>query len=589
MFQALRIRDFRLLWGGSVISSLGTWLLVLAIPAHVLLVTGSLRDTGLTLAAQYLPVLILGPVAGVLTDRWDRRRLMIATSLFRAGAVAVMLLGTAPGRYWVLYGALIAESSGGVLYLPAWQARTPAIVGTGSLLSSANSLNALADGAVRLIGGPLGGILLAALGVRWLILADALSYLVSAAANALTSRPDRTHATRTTTITEVARDLAEGARVLRGHPVARALLLVTVIFLAANASLSAMLIPLGIRRLGGGENTGFVLSALGVGFLLAAPLLRALLDRVQPRILLAATLAATAAGQFGLFTSVSLATALPAAVAIGTFGSMSEVIPQTVLQRVIPNAVLGRISAVFLTGEAAVGLIGALAGPFLAQAIHLTGLAIVASLVTLAAAALTRLTVPPHTHQRSSHRPRLSHQPHLRGGSGFRGTSRQLGLPQVSTKAESSAINAANGTKGRCAERLHRSAADTSSAGPRRAPAPRRPVRPAAPWWPTVPGPGPGRSLGGLLSRLGAHRPRLGNQLHHVEHQPHAERAEHVVLGVAERGRTDQDDQLIGQPDQRPGHHRNFIFSERNSARAAGHLRRAPPGREHVEQHRARV
>jgi MFS family permease len=440
MFQALRIRDFRLLWGGSVISALGTWLLVLAIPAHVLLVTGSLRDTGLTLAAQYLPVLVLGPVAGVLTDRWDRRRLMIATSLFRAGAVAVMLLGTAPGRYWVLYAALIAESSAGVLYLPAWQARTPAIVGTGTLLSSANSLNALADGAVRLIGGPLGGILLAAVGVRWLILADAVSYLASAAANTATSRPSapaarpsaettrpstrpatrrpgarpatrhpgarlatrdpaarpatRNHANPGPAIAAVARDLAEGARVLRAEPVARALLAVTVIFLAANAALSAMLIPLGIRRLGGGENTGFVLSALGVGFLLAAPLLRALLDRVQPRILLTATLAATAAGQFVLFTSTSLVTALPAAVAIGTFGSMSEVVPQTALQRVIPNAVLGRISAVFLTGEAAVGLLGALAGPFLAQAIHLTGLAIAASLVTLAAAALTYPTVP---------------------------------------------------------------------------------------------------------------------------------------------------------------------------------------------------
>ena len=159
------------------------------------------------------------------------------------------------------------------------------------------------------------------------------------------------------------RDLAEGGRVLRGQPAARALLLVTVIFLAANASLSAMLIPLGVRRLGGSEHTGFLLSALGVGFLLAAPLLRALLDRVQPRTLLTACLIATAVGQFGLFTSTSLATALPAAVAIGTFGSMSEVIPQTALQRVIPNAVLGRISAVFLTGEAAVGLIGAVAGP----------------------------------------------------------------------------------------------------------------------------------------------------------------------------------------------------------------------------------
>ncbi len=220
----------------------------------------------------------------------------------------------------------------------------------------------------------------------------------------MTSRPAPADHVKPTPdmIGHVARDLAEGARVLRAEPIARALLAVTVIFLAANAALSAMLIPLGIRRLGGGENTGFVLSALGVGFLLAAPLLRALLDRAQPRILLTATLAATAAGQFALFTSVSLVTALPAAVAIGTFGSMSEVIPQTALQRVIPNAVLGRISAVFLTGEAAVGLLGALAGPFLAQAIHLTGLALAASLVTLAAAALTRLTVPETARPRTS-------------------------------------------------------------------------------------------------------------------------------------------------------------------------------------------
>jgi MFS family permease len=399
MFQALRIRDFRLLWGGSLISALGTWLLVLAIPAHVLLVTGSLRDTGLTLAADYLPFLILGPLAGVMVDRWDRRRLMIATSLFRAGAVALMLLGTSPGRYWVLYAALIAESSGGVLYTPAWQARTPAIVGTGTVLSSANSLNALADGAVRLIGGPLGGILLTVCGVRWLICADALSYLLSAVANTLTSHPSAEHATgtradRQTTLGGVVHDLAEAARTLRGRPLAQRLLPVTVIFLAANAALSAMLIPLGIRRLGGSENTGLVLSGLGVGFLLAAPVLRALLDRAQPRSLLTATLTATAAGYFLLFTSVSLAIALPAAVAIGLFGSMSEVIPQTVMQRVIPGAVLGRISAVFLTGEAAAGLVGAVAGPFLAQALHLSGLAAAASLVTLAAAALTCLTVP---------------------------------------------------------------------------------------------------------------------------------------------------------------------------------------------------
>jgi predicted MFS family arabinose efflux permease len=192
---------------------------------------------------------------------------------------------------------------------------------------------------------------------------------------------------------DVARDLGAGWRVLRSQPVARALLPVTVLFLAANASLSAMLIPLGVQRLGGSEHTGFLLSALGAGVLLGAVVLRVLLDRVPPRTLLAASLAAVAAAYFLLFTSSSLTTALPAAVAIGMFGSMSEVIPLTAVQRVIPNAVLGRVSAVFLTGEAAATLIGAVAGPFLAQAAHLTGLAAAASLLTLAAAILTWLTL----------------------------------------------------------------------------------------------------------------------------------------------------------------------------------------------------
>src|SRR5215475_2039005 len=108
MLQALRVPDFRLLWGGGQVSSLGSWLLVLAVPAHILAATGSLRATGLALAAEYLPRLALGPVAGAVADRWDRRRLMIGTNLGCAAAVALMLLGTSPGRYWVLYAALVA-------------------------------------------------------------------------------------------------------------------------------------------------------------------------------------------------------------------------------------------------------------------------------------------------------------------------------------------------------------------------------------------------------------------------------------------------------------------------------------------------
>jgi predicted MFS family arabinose efflux permease len=207
-------------------------------------------------------------------------------------------------------------------------------------------------------------------------------------------RRGRRHADGKPAVRQLARDLRHGARALRGQPAARPLLSVTVIYLAANASLSALLIPLGIQRLGGGERTGLLLACLGAGFLLGAPVIRVLIDRIQPRNLLAVTLAATACGYFLLFSSTSLVTALPAAVIIGTFGSMSLVIPQTTVQRLIPGAVLGRVSAIFLTGEAAATLAGAVAGPFLAQAAGLETVAAAASLLTLGAAALARLTVP---------------------------------------------------------------------------------------------------------------------------------------------------------------------------------------------------
>jgi predicted MFS family arabinose efflux permease len=367
----------------------------------VFLVTGSLRATGLTLAAEYLPILLLGPAAGVIADRCDRRRLMIGASLACAAAAALMLAGLSPGRYGVLYAALVAENSGIVLCAPAWHARTPAIVGTGPLLSSAGALNAVRSGTVRLIGGPLGGVLLAVAGIRWLIGADAASYLVAAGAIALTSRSDRYAPARPPRVTRLRRlagvvlhDLSDGLRCLRSEPPARALLPVTALFLAANASLSAVLIPFALRHLGGSAAAGVLLAALGAGFLAGAPVIRWLVDRVQPRSLLAVTLSVSAAGCLALFSSSALATALPAAVVVGLSGSMTLTAAQVTLQRVVPNAVLGRVTAAFLTTEAAVTLAGAVAGPVLAQSAGLPGTAAVAAAVMLLAAALARLTIP---------------------------------------------------------------------------------------------------------------------------------------------------------------------------------------------------
>jgi Transmembrane secretion effector len=199
--------------------------------------------------------------------------------------------------------ALVAESSGTALAVPALRARIPAIVGTGPRLSSANALNSFSGGVVRLIGGPIGGILFAALGIRVLIAADALSYLVAAGAIMMTAREaSREPAARVSSVRAIIGDLREGLAILLRERSAWALLPVSVIYPAANASLSAVIVAFGIRQLGGSRPTGFLFSALGVGFLVGAPILRMTLDRISARYLLSGSLAATAASTWFSFT-----------------------------------------------------------------------------------------------------------------------------------------------------------------------------------------------------------------------------------------------------------------------------------------------
>ncbi|MEV8437292.1 MFS transporter [Actinosynnema sp. NPDC051121] len=389
---ALRVRDFRLLWAARTVSVFGTWLLVVAVPAHVFQLTGSVMAAGLALAAEFLPPALLGPVAGVLVDRWDRRRAMVAAEALRAAAVLLLLFARDPGDLWLVYVALVAESTGTVVFRPAAQAHTPVVVGTGRALSGANALNSLTDGVARLVGAPLGGASMALVGFPALVVADAASYLVSAVLIASMSR--RARASRGS---GVGRELREGLAFLRSDRTAKALFVVSTVFLAANASLSALLVPFGLTALGGAGPVGLVMSGLGVGFLLGAPATRVLVDRVRSGPLLAGALAVTSVGFALLFGSASLTAALPAAVLIGLSGSAALVVTQTALQRVTPAEVLGRVGAVLFTGEAVATFVGALAGPALAELTSARTTAYAACAVTLVAAVYARST--PSVHQ----------------------------------------------------------------------------------------------------------------------------------------------------------------------------------------------
>ncbi|MFJ2032270.1 MFS transporter [Streptosporangium sp. NPDC087985] len=384
------MRDFRLLWAARLIATFGTGLLVVAIPAHVYAVTGSVLATGLTLVAEYLPVLLLGPFAGVLADRWDRRRLMFATDIAHAMVISLVFFARTPDTVWLVYLAVLGEGAAAVLFRPAAQAHTPAIVGTGPLLTSANALNAFTTGVIGLGAAPLGGLLFAVVGIDTVIGVGLVSYLVSALAIAFTRpRPrDRDFSRR------VLPDLKEGLGYIRQAPATRALLVTSGVYLLANAALTSLLVPFGVTQLGGSTQVGYLLSALSIGFLLGAPISHRIVDRLPVKTTVAAAQGLVAGAFVLMFNASSMPVTLIAAALAGIPGVTVLIALQTWLQRTTPEALLGRVGAVFLTAEAAATMVGAFVGPTLGELIGLPPALNAACMITLLASALTFWLVP---------------------------------------------------------------------------------------------------------------------------------------------------------------------------------------------------
>ena len=96
-------RNFRLLYVGQAISQLGDWFNAVAVYALLLDLTGSATAVAWMLITQYLPVALVGPLAGVVVDRVNRRRLMIAADLIRGGLILGLLLVRSADRVWIAY------------------------------------------------------------------------------------------------------------------------------------------------------------------------------------------------------------------------------------------------------------------------------------------------------------------------------------------------------------------------------------------------------------------------------------------------------------------------------------------------------
>ncbi len=103
MIATMRQRNFALLWFGGIISMTGDMVLYVALPYYVYSLTGSVLSTGLMFVVETLPSILLGSLAGVFVDRWDRKRTMIVTNILQGLCLLLLLLVKSVERLWIVY------------------------------------------------------------------------------------------------------------------------------------------------------------------------------------------------------------------------------------------------------------------------------------------------------------------------------------------------------------------------------------------------------------------------------------------------------------------------------------------------------
>jgi MFS family permease len=294
-FQALSNRNYRLYAAGGVVSNTGTWMQRVAQDWLVLQLTGNSGTAlGITTGLQFLPMLLLSPYAGLIADRFPKRRLLQVTQLMMAvPAVALGLLAvTGVAQPWHVYVLALVFGIGTAFDAPARQSFVSEIVEP-ELLTNAVGLNSASFNVARIVGPALAGVLIAALGsgaeaTGWVILLNAVSY--GAVIYALQQmRPEDLD-----TAELAARGkgmIREGLRYVRGRP--DLMLVLAIVFFAGtfglNFQMTSALMATDVYGKGATEY-GLLGTTMAVGSL-AGALLAARRGRPRYRLVVLAALA----------------------------------------------------------------------------------------------------------------------------------------------------------------------------------------------------------------------------------------------------------------------------------------------------------
>ncbi|MDQ2957312.1 MAG: MFS transporter [Actinomycetota bacterium] len=350
-----------------MISDTGDWLLFIALPVVVYQLTGSALGTSLAFLVELAPGIVLAPLTGRLADRCDRRRLLLVVSAAQAAALLPLLAVHTRSDLPILYAVILVEAALMALFDPVKNAILPTLLPRAELVS-ANALVGLNQNVGRLIGGPLGGVVLAVGGLRLTVIVDVLSYLLAAAFISRLGAQAPSHDIRAASQLGVVRSTSFIATV-RDRRTRVGLLVAFTSQIAQGIFVVLFVLFVAQRLHRGAAEIGLLRGVQAIGAIGASLVLTSLARRTGPAALTA--LSATAFGvlSFAVWNAPSVSTATPLYVALFILVGAPGIVMSTAiisnLQLVTSDGERGRaFAALGLAGNAGQS-IGMLAAGFL--------------------------------------------------------------------------------------------------------------------------------------------------------------------------------------------------------------------------------
>jgi len=343
MNVARRHPRFRRLLASLAVSQAGDWLYNLALLAFVYERTHSSAWLGVTTAARVLPIVVCGPLGGVVADRYDRRRLMLASDAVRFALMLALALVAAAGLPVVLAPIIAAlATAASSAYIPSVAATTPRLVDAADLPAANAARSAIQQ--VCIVAGPGFGAVLLLLGPPSLAFAiNAVTFALSALAVAsIPAGAIFAPGGRPEAAPSVVGELRDGARALLDQPAALRLIGADIVSSAIYGAETVLLLLLS-RELGlGDQGYGYLLASFGLGGVLGAGLAGRMAARERTGVVVVGAMAVLASCTALLADPFGVGGALVLGVVSGAGSIVVEVMVETGLQRTLAPDVFAR-------------------------------------------------------------------------------------------------------------------------------------------------------------------------------------------------------------------------------------------------------